>query len=42
LLCVLTTIKLDNQTSLCRAKVNNVRANWVLAPEFDPAKLSVA
>jgi len=36
---VLTTIKLDNQTTIGTTKVNNIRTNGMLATEFGPAEL---
>jgi hypothetical protein len=39
LLCVLTTIKLDNQTTIGTAKVNDIRTHGMLATKLGPAEL---
>jgi hypothetical protein len=37
---VLSTIKLNNQTTIGTTKVDYVRANGMLTPEFDSTNLS--
>jgi len=39
---VLSAIKLNNQSTIGTTKVDYVRTNGMLTPEFDPTNLSTA
>ena len=41
-ICMLSTVKLDDNLLLKGDEVNNIRFNWLLPAEFDPFKLTVS